>query len=199
MVLAAGVSARMGKPKLLLPLGDRTILEHSVAAVLGAGIEGAVVVLGDNAGAARDVIAAAFPARGDLHIIYNPDYMTGQASSLRCGLAFCMKNVEAVLFCLGDQPWLSSGAIATLLQAYASASPRPLVAAPVHAGRRGNPVLFRAPLFAELMLLKGDAGARGLIERYAEDVLFVESGPEILLDVDTPEDYLKLLSGAQRQ
>jgi molybdenum cofactor cytidylyltransferase len=216
----------MGRAKLLLPYGGRTVLEHAVTAALESGAGLTVVVLGYEAAAARKVLAEAYPSRADLRMVSNPDYLTGQASSLRVGLravldafpelaaapppgsaAAAAGNVpppalpRAVVFCLGDQPLVTAKTVTALIDAYLAspARPGPVVVAPVHAGRRGNPVLIDRRLFPELLALTGDVGARGVLDRHAgAGTLLVPAGPEVLVDLDTPEDYARLLppSGA---
>jgi molybdenum cofactor cytidylyltransferase len=216
----------MGRAKLLLPYGGRTVLEHAVTAALESGAGLTVVVLGHEAAAARKVLAETYPGRADLRVVSNPDYLTGQASSLRVGLravldafpelvaapppgssAAAAGNAplpalpRAVVFCLGDQPLVTAKTVTALIDAYLASPgrPGPVAVAPVHAGRRGNPVLIDRSLFPELLALTGDVGARGVLDRHAgAGTLLVPAGPEVLVDLDTPEDYARLLppSGA---
>jgi molybdenum cofactor cytidylyltransferase len=199
------------KSKLLLPYRDRTVLEYAVAAALESGAGLTVVVLGHEAEAVRQALAGAYPGRADLRLVLNPDYRAGQASSLRVGLravldaapssgpvAAAAGNVpqpalpRAVVFGLGDQPLVTAGTITALIDAYL-ASPagcRPMVVAPIHGGRRGNPVLIDRRLFPELLALTGDTGARAVLQRRSgEGTLLIPAGPEVLFDLDTVEDY----------
>jgi molybdenum cofactor cytidylyltransferase len=197
----------MGRAKLLLPYGGRTVLEYAVTAALESGAGLTVVVLGPEAAAARAVLAEAYPGRADLRMVSNPDYLTGQASSLRVGLRAVLDAFpelvaapppalpRAVVFCLGDQPLVTAKTVTALIDAYLASPerPGPVVVAPVHAGRRGNPVLIDRRLFPELLALTGDVGARGVLDRHAgEGTLLVPAGPEVLVDLDTPEDYARL-------
>lgn len=198
----------MGRAKLLLPYGGRTVLEHAVTAALESGAGLTVVVLGHEAAAARAVLAETYPGRADLRMVSNPDYLTGQASSLRVGLRAVLDAFpelmaapppalpRAVVFCLGDQPLVTAKTVTALIDAYLAppGRPGPVVVAPVHAGRRGNPVLIDRRLFPELLALTGDVGARGVLDRHAgAGTLLVPAGPEVLVDLDTPEDYARLL------
>jgi len=199
----------MGRSKLLLPYAGRAILEHAVDAALGAvgtpeaGAGRVVVVLGPEASAARKLLEAAWPGRADLTVVVNPDYRSGLASSLQAGLRTalaassgspdaCTVLPRAVVFCLGDQPRVTAGTIGGLINAYLASPERPAAVVPVHAGRRGNPVLIDSRLFPELLELTGDVGARGVLERHQAEILTVLAGAEVLLDVDTPADYLSL-------
>jgi len=203
----------MGRAKLLLPYGGRTVLEHAVTAALESGAGLTVVVLGYEAAAARAVLAETYPGRADLRVVSNPDYLTGQASSLRVGLRAVLDAFpelaaapppalpRAVVFCLGDQPLVTAETVTALIDAYLASPerPGPVVVAPVHAGRHGNPVLIDRSLFPELLALTGDVGARGVVGRHVgAGTLLVPAGPEVLIDLDTPEDYARLLppSGA---
>lgn len=211
----------MGRAKLLLPFGGRTVLEHAVAAALESGAGLTVVVLGHEADAARNVLAAAWPGRADLWVVTNPDLLSGQAGSLRAGLRAALAAPpvavtpaagapragnappsalpRAVVFCLGDQPLATAQTVTALIDAYLSSPerPGPLVVAPVYAGRRGNPVLIDRSLYPELLALTGDMGARGVVERHAgRGTLFIPAGPEVLVDLDTPDDYARLGAAA---
>lgn len=208
VVLAAGAGARfqgMGRrpepqsdrprlpaSKLLLNHGGRTIIAAVIGAVLEAGvIERTVVVLGHAAPEIRRAVEAQWAGRPDLRLVENPDYQSGQAGSVRVGLRAALP-AEATLFCLGDQPLVTSHTIGRLVRAYREAELAPEVVVPVHRGRRGNPVLFDQALYPAILRLVGDAGARSLITGVAERGMEVECGPEVLIDVDTWEDYSSL-------
>ena len=112
---------------------------------------------------------------------------------LRAGLGALRPEIEAVLLVLADQPGLTPRVLSAVVEAY-RASRAPIVA-PFYGGRRGNPVLFARPLFAELGQVEGDQGGRELLVRYARDVARVDLDDEaILLDVDTRQDYEGLCS-----
>ena len=122
----------------------------------------------------------------------NPDYCLGQSSSLKAGLAALTEETDAALFLLGDQPLITPQLIDTILAAY-TASPHPIVLPTFH-GKRGNPVLFGRETFPRLTALTGDQGARPLFEEYADRILAVAvDDPAIHLDVDTAEEYERLL------
>ncbi len=159
------------------------------------GVGRVVVVLGPEASAARKLLEAAWPGRADLTVVANPDYRSGLASSLKAGLKMALAAScppQAVVFCLGDQPRVTAGTIGRLIKAYLASPEWPPAVVPVHAGRRGNPVLIDSRLFPELLELTGDVGARGVLERHQAEILTVLAGAEVLLDVDTPADYLSL-------
>jgi molybdenum cofactor cytidylyltransferase len=188
VVLAAGAGRRMGRrPKLLLAHEGRTIIEHSVGAVLAAGLERTVVVLGHKADTIRRILTAAWPDRPDLRLVENPDYLSGQAGSIRAGLL--ATSAHGVLFHLADQPLVGPGVIRGLVQAYLAGPEAPAVVAPTCGGRRGNPVLIDRRLFPLLLSLTGDRGPGALLPDYAAATILVDAGPEVLMDIDTPDDY----------
>ena len=183
VVLAAGGARRLGRLKQLLPWGGRTMIEHVVDTVLASTVDEVVVVLGCQAAAVQPALASR-PVRG----VVNAAWVEGLATSLRAGLAAVSPQAEAALFVLGDQPRLTAQTIDRLLAHY-RATRCPIVA-PVYRGRRGNPVLFARSLFPELLTLQGDVGGRVLLEKQRADIAEVDVGSdEILLDVDTLEDY----------
>lgn len=208
VVLAAGSGTRLhpanslpgshsGGPrpvssKLLLDYGGSPIIVAVVGAVLDAGvIERTVVVLGHAAQEIRETLKARWGDHPDLLLIDNPQHRIGQAGSVRAGLQAALP-ADGVLFCLGDQPLVTSDTVRRLVRAYRDASPAPKVVAPVHRGRRGNPVLFDQALYPEILQLSGDTGPRCLIPAAGDRSLAVECGLEVLVDVDTWEDYRSL-------
>jgi len=183
VVLAAGGARRLGRLKQLLPWGGRTMIEHVVDTVLASTVDEVVVVLGCQAAAVQPALANR-PVRS----VVNAAWEEGLATSLRAGLAAVSPQAEAALFVLGDQPRLTAQTIDRLLAHY-RATRCPIVV-PVYRGRRGNPVLFARSLFPELLTLQGDVGGRVLLEKQRADIAEVDVGSdEILLDVDTLEDY----------
>jgi molybdenum cofactor cytidylyltransferase len=187
IVLAAGGSTRMGRSKALLPLGAATVLSTVVARVLGSGVERLVLVLGHEAEAVR--AGARLPEDARLVVVVNPGWAEGMASSLRTGLE-ASEGAEAVVVALGDQPGLDPLAIDRLRAAWHDGA---RIAALAHAGRLVHPVLFDRSLFADLRLLRGNAGARGILKARWEDVVQIEGAP--LRDLDTPSDYEAFLAG----
>jgi molybdenum cofactor cytidylyltransferase len=186
MVLAAGQSSRMGVPKLLLPLGNRTVIAHVVGAALASRLRPVVVVLGHEA----DRLRAALPP-GDLVVVENPAFATGLATSLGAGLVALPGDLTGVVVALADQPLLTSAHLDRMADA-AETSGVPIVAAS-YGGRRGNPVYFSRAYFPELLAVTGDEGGRTVIARHADDVVLCELGDEGAgVDVDTPSDFVRM-------
>jgi molybdenum cofactor cytidylyltransferase len=188
LILAAGRSSRLGRPKQLLPLAGRPLLAHVLENAAVSALAEVVLVLGHEA--AR--IGAAVDDLGQ-RVVVNPDFAAGQSTSLRAGLAALDPAAAAVVVLLGDQPQVGPEVVDALIGAFrAGAGP---IVAPRYGGRRGNPILFARALFPELAGVAGDEGARGIVRARAAEVVEVPvgDGPPPP-DVDTEEDYAALLA-----
>lgn len=189
VVLAAGGSSRLGRPKQLLPLNGRPLLDHVLGNAAASTLDEVVLVLGHQAA----TIAVAVADRGQ-RVVVNPAYAAGQSGSMRAGLAALDARSDAVLFLLGDQPGIGSPIIDAVLAAYRS-SAAPLVV-PTYGGEWGNPVLFDRSLFPELARIGGDEGARRVVRAHQAEALRVPVGDSPPPpDIDTEEDYAALLAG----
>ena len=189
IVLAAGASTRMGRPKPLLPVAGRPLLQHVVDAALASSLDELIVVLGHCAGE----VEAALTLGGRARAITNPDYAEGQITSLRCGLAAANCDARAAAILLGDQPSLGSRAIDDMLAAFLDAGAR--AARPVYpdaGGRPGHPVLLAREIFGELNVLRGDQGARTLFSGRRPGVIEVPVAGQPPPDIDTPEDFARI-------
>jgi molybdenum cofactor cytidylyltransferase len=186
VVLAAGASTRMGRPKQLLELDGKPMLQHTVNLV-AARFEEVVVVLGHEA----DAIEAALQVPQGMRLVRNPEYRSGQASSVKVGIAAVAAESEAAAVFLGDQPGMSDGLVEEVVEAYRSSTAR--VVRPGTRDAPGHPVLVRRESFQRWSLLTGDEGARGLMR--GEEVHFVATSTPLPDDVDTPEDYERLRHG----
>lgn len=187
VILAAGASTRMGRPKMLLPVAGSTLLASAVTPHLAAGIGMVVVVLGSEAEAVRQ--DAGLPDDPRLRVVVNGDWKEGMASSLKRGLREC-GTAPAVLVALGDQPGVTAELVGRIVDAWHPGVP---LVVPVHDGRAGHPVLFARSLWSELEALAGDVGARDVVRRHAAEAVRVQWEP--LADLDTPADYDDHLRG----
>jgi len=185
IVLAAGLSRRMGRPKLLLTLEGRPVIRHTVERMLAAGLSDVIVVVGPEHEAIRQALEG-LPVR----LAVNPTPEAGQASSVRRGIQAVSPLATVALIALGDQPWVSADVIHRLLAALAAPGKR--IAAPRYADGLGNPVLFAADVFPELLALTGDRGARAVVEKDASRLAVVDVAQAMPRDLDTPEDYERL-------
>jgi len=189
IVLAAGEGARMGGGiKQLLPLGGRPLLQHPIDAAAEAGILELRIVLGHRA----EEIAAQIrvPAGGE--IVVNPLHAEGQSTSLRAGLAAAPEGSRAAVILLGDQPEVRVEAIREVIDwfwVHGSAMVRA-----AYRGRPSHPVLLSRAAWAGAEALRGDVGARALVATHLGRVDLAEVGGDPPQDVDTPEDYERLLA-----
>jgi molybdenum cofactor cytidylyltransferase len=187
IILAAGISSRLGQPKLLLRLRDKPLLAWVIEAARNSLLTKTVLVLGHNAAQIQKILN--YP---DIAIVYNPDYEKGQSHSIRHGMKALDPSTDAVIFLLGDQPMVRPETINALITAYAEN--RSLIIVPTFRGRRGNPVLFDRRLFQKLKKISGDSGGRVLFGEYPDSILDVAVKDKgIHMDVDTQADYQKLL------
>jgi len=186
VILAAGASSRMGRPKPLLQLEGETFLDRLITRFLGI-CQPVVVVLGYGADTVRTGITHAASA----DIVINEEPERGMLSSLQCGLRRVPANCEAVLFTPVDLPAIRRSTIQKLADTAAA------VAMPVFEGRKGHPVRVSREVIRELLALPVDAQARDVIHNHP--AAFVETDdPGILHDVDTPAEYDALIAEAQR-
>lgn len=184
ILLAAGASTRMGRPKQLLPMyGNRPLLRHVVESALAEPVSPVVVVLGANSAQIAPCLEG-LPVR----IVVNTGWAEGMGSSLRRGmeeLAKITPATKSVVVALADQPDIPAGHITKLIEAQ-HATNRPVVASECK-GVRGPPVLFTAKYFPSLLALRGDAGARSLLQAHPDEVAVVSL--PFAQDLDTPADY----------
>jgi nicotine blue oxidoreductase len=189
IVLAAGAGARMGgRVKQLLPLGGRPLVQHPVDAAVAAGLEDLVVVLGH---AAQEVAPALALPPGAL-VVVNARHADGQSTSLHAAMDAVPASARAVLVLLGDQPEVRPAAIRAVIEAHAAGG-APVVRA-AYGGRPSHPVLLGHAVWPGIQGLRGDQGARALIDAHGAQVQLVELDPPAPEDVDTPADYERLLA-----
>ena len=185
VVLAAGLSRRMGRPKLLLELGGRPVIRHAVERVAAAGITHIVVVTGPDNEKLREALSGL-----DVRFAVNATPEAGQGSSVAVGIRALPPGTDAVLIALGDQPTVPASVIPSLVEALGS--PGKSIAAPRYSDGLGNPVLFAATVLPELSALAGDRGARAVVLRDPSRLALVEVAATMPKDIDTPEDYESL-------
>jgi molybdenum cofactor cytidylyltransferase len=186
VILAAGASMRMGQAKLLLPWRGKPIIQYAVNAALDSGLNPVLVITGKY----HDEIVQAL-TNTRVTFVKNDAWLEGQSSSVRTGIEVLPQDTLAVVFLLGDQPMIPTSAISLLVKHYLGAQTRPLVLAPTVNGKRANPVLFDRAVFPDLKLLKGDEGARQIFTQFPPTLIEMDE-PGLLLDIDSPDDYIKL-------
>jgi molybdenum cofactor cytidylyltransferase len=190
IVLAAGMSRRLGRPKQLLQLGGRPIIRHVVETALASSLDEVIVVLGARAGDVRDALSG-LPAR----FVVNHRYAEGQGTSLAAGIAALPDDIDAVVVLLGDQPGVTAEAIDLVIAARRKQGASIAMAA--YDDGRGHPALFGREHFGELRQLSGDVGGREIIRAHPGDVVAVRVDGPIPADVDTDEDWRALQRGNQ--
>jgi len=188
VLLAAGKGERMGKQKLNLEINGKTILEHAISALERAGIHDVVAVFSEQNSRNQSQIPSHFRR------IVNTSASEGLSTSVKQGLLNVQPQSQAVFFALADQPLITPDIYKELMQYHLHHFP--FVTIPVHNGKRGNPTLFDRRMWPELLGIKGDEGGRNLIATVPSHKLGlvpVKHGG-ILADIDTQEDYQRLLS-----
>ena len=193
VVLAAGESRRMGRPKLLLPYGGATIIEKVVRNVASSRADRAVIVLGGNRREIEERIRAVAMKR-----VINRRYKEGMFSSVRRGLRALPASAGAAVFVLADQPDVPGSVIDLLIEAYRRQKKG--IVLPVYRKKRGHPLLIDLKYRREIEALSPDIGLRGLLRQHADDILEVRvSSPAVLKDIDDPDDYSRALGAVRRQ
>ena len=184
--MAAGESRRMGKPKLLLPWKQATIIEEVVDGYLKSTLSELIVVVGENKESIKEVLQSK-PVR----VVENPLYRQGMSTSIRAGILAAAIETEGYCIGLGDQPLISTKVIDLLITSFLK--DRTGIAVLSHQGKRGHPVIFSFAFRDALCSLNGNLGGRTIIEKNPSKVKYVEAESKaVLVDIDTPEDYDKL-------
>ena len=183
VILAAGESKRMGEPKQLLPFGTSTVIETVIDNVLRSSAEKTLVVLGAGHKRVRAVIKK-FP----VDITVNPHFQRGMLSSVQLGIRRLPGDARAALIFLGDQPWIATKTVDSVIDAYKTTG-KGLVL-PWYKNAGGHPLLIDLKYRDAIARLNPDKGLRELLSLYPEDITRVRiENPDILRDLDTPEDY----------
>ncbi len=188
IILAAGSSSRLGRPKQLIHFKGKSLLQHSVDCIVQTELAPRLLVLGANATEIRKEVQL-----DSFVCVDNESWSEGIASSIRMGVNNMLKldpKVDSLLFMLSDQPFVSTRLIVELVNVHKESGRQ--ITASRYKGDYGVPAIFSKSLIPELLTLEGDQGARRIIKRYAGELVFVnfEFGD---MDLDTPEDYGRLL------
>lgn len=191
IVLAAGQGIRFGGGKLLAALDGAPLVAGALAAALAAPVRRVLVAVGDDPRLPEVLKVAAGPgAAHRLVLVPVPQAAEGMGASLRTAAAAVSVEADGVFVFLGDMPAIAPGTPDRLA---AALDGRDRIVAPVHAGRRGHPVLFGGAWLSALKALEGDEGARAVIAAAGSSLRLVEvDDPGVLLDIDRPEDLTRL-------
>jgi molybdenum cofactor cytidylyltransferase len=188
VILSAGESSRMGRPKALLPIDGVRFVEKIVAALKSTDVGNIIVVLGHHAEEMRQKI-------DDLPvtILVNHDYKQGQLSSLQVAIRHLESSsegspVDGILVHLVDHPYISATLVDLMIDRFYET--KKLIVVPRFQGRRGHPVIFARALFPELLAAGTDQGAKPVVHAHRDDTLEIDTEDEgVLIDIDTPEEY----------
>jgi len=183
IVLAAGQSRRMGKPKMLLPWGEITVLERVIQTLQTARLQEILVVTGGARAGVEALVHA--PVRA----IFNPDYERGEMlSSVQVGLGEA--NGTAALIVIGDQPQVRIDSLELVLEEFARGKSSIIV--PSYNMHRGHPWLVQKRYWSEILEMKSGESLRDFLNRHRDEIRYVNvDDPGVMQDLDTPEDYLK--------
>jgi len=181
IVLAAGGSTRMGRPKLALPVRGTPMIRLAAQAALASRCREVIVVLGTHAEIYRPLLDGL-----DVRIVENPDPGEGMGSSIRRGVEVVSPDAQGVVVLLADQPFVTAEVIDHLIET-AAGEGRRIVASAYHQ-TVGVPAYFHRALFLELLTLEGDRGARSVIEGYPKEGVAVPLPEGAAADIDTSED-----------
>jgi molybdenum cofactor cytidylyltransferase len=187
VILAAGGSSRLGRPKQLLPWQGKNLLQHAVQTALEITTQPVVVT-----GAHADQLAAAVDS-SQVQVVFNPEWEQGIASSIRCGLQALLNRTpapEQVIFMVCDQPFVTSDLLLELIQEQQKSGKA--IVASAYAGTLGIPALFEKSMFPQLLDLQGDTGAKKIMQQHPDQTASVDF-PQGNIDIDTGAQYEELI------
>jgi len=201
VVLAAGMSTRMGRNKLLLTFRDKPLVVHAVDTLLASKAGEIIVVLGYESEKVWDRLedyagqVSNGGQRRRLRLVKNPDYRDGLSTSVRTGVQAVSPEAEAIMIYLADQPLLEPGDVDRIIEAFASAkADDKMIVVPFFKEERGNPVILDASLRDSILGIIGDVGCKGVIKRYPEKVYAIEmENDHVVRDVDDVQAYERLV------
>jgi molybdenum cofactor cytidylyltransferase len=183
VILAAGMSTRMGSVKQLLPWKNGTMLGSTIDLYTKSEVDKIIVVVGY---CAAEIIKSLKDK--PVKWVINEEYETGMASSLRAGIKALQEEERICLIGLGDTPLLQVSTIKDIIKTHRKYGNK--VVAPYYRGKKGHPILITSELYAELLNVQGDVGARTVINAHYDEVYPLEVDDEgVIIDLDTPESY----------
>jgi molybdenum cofactor cytidylyltransferase len=190
ILLAAGLSSRMGRPKLLLPWGETTVLGQVVSTFAAVGLKDLVIVTG----AVREEIerkAAELAKNFPVRCVYNPDFEHGgMLSSIQVGLTALSSQTNAALIALGDQPQVLEETVRGICDSYVRTNSSLVI--PSFQNQRGHPWLAARNLWANILKLPSTSTPKQFLNAYTGHVEYIPASPSILQDLDTPSEYERL-------
>ena len=189
VILAAGMSRRMGRPKALLPIGDKTLIRRVAESISAVSSISPLIVVTGHLQAEVIQSLAGLP----ITFAHNPDYDAGgMLSSIQTGLRAIPEDTDAVLIMLGDQPTIRPDTVQSLINCWQSTQPPAVV--PVYHEKRGHPVVICGRSRSEILALKPDQTLKTFMTHHERDLVELSvDDPATTIDVDTPADYEKML------
>jgi molybdenum cofactor cytidylyltransferase len=191
VILSAGESSRMGRPKALLPIDGQTFIEKIVGALKDAQVGKVIVILGHHAEEMRRRIEHL-----PVEILVNPDYKLGQLSSLQVAVRRLEPETDCdgMLVHLVDHPYIDSKLVDIMIERFHASGK--LIVVPRHGAKRGHPVIFARKLFSELLAAPMDQGAKAVVNAHRDDTLEIDTQDSgVTVDIDTPELYRQHVKG----
>ena len=186
VILSAGESSRMGRPKALLPIDGVRFVEKIVSTLKSTNVGNIIVVLGHNAEEIRRKISDL-----PVTILINHDYKQGQLSSLQVAIRHLESSgspVDGILVHLVDHPYIEAKLVNLMIDRFYET--KKLIVVPRFQDRRGHPVIFARALFSELLAAGTDQGAKPVVHAHRDDTLEIDTDDKgVLIDIDTPEEY----------
>jgi molybdenum cofactor cytidylyltransferase len=190
VILAAGAAQRFKSPKQLLEWHGEAMVRHIARTALDAGLDPVLVVTGAHAAQVEAALQDLLPLERRLKVVHNPDWEQGQGTSVRVGTLALPPGCGAAIMLLVDQPQTPPSLLRALCEAHSTSLAA--IIAPLVQGERANPVLFDRDVFADLTQLAGEEGGRVLFKRFPP-IWLPWFDYRQALDIDTPEDYQRLL------
>ncbi|MCE3240462.1 MAG: molybdenum hydroxylase accessory protein YgfJ family [Deltaproteobacteria bacterium] len=191
VVLSAGESSRMGRPKALLPIQGQKFIERIIRVIGQSRVGRTIVVLGHHADQLRGKIEHL-----PVEVVINPDYRSGQLSSLQAAIRHISDDdrCDGMLVHLVDHPFIDVALVDALIESFFET--KKMIVVPRYKGKRGHPVIFSRELFGELLNAPLDQGAKAVVNAHRQETLEIEWQDEgITLDIDTPELYRQHVRG----
>ena len=194
VLLAAGMSSRLGRPKQLLAYQGDYLLNHAIKVTKQVNVAATVVIIGAEAELLLNEIKNV-----DVKVVLNQQFKEGISSSIRCGVQYIQdydRNIENIIIMVCDQPYVDGAHILKLIACHEATGAK--IVASIYSDRKGVPALFNKQLFPELLTLKGDTGAKELIKKYTIETatVFLPLGE---IDIDTEENYNMLINASSVQ
>jgi molybdenum cofactor cytidylyltransferase len=191
VILSAGESSRMGRPKALLPIDGQTFIDKIVRVLKQTSVAKVMVVLGHDAEEMRRRTEHL-----PVEILINPDYKLGQLSSLQVAVRLLQKDADCdgMLVHLVDHPYIDAKLVESMIERFQAGGK--LIIVPRYGGKRGHPVIFSRKLFSELLAAPMDQGAKAVVNAHRDDTLEIDTEEfGVTVDIDTPELYQRHVKG----